>query len=267
MTDVHALSGAYAIDALDDDERALFEQHLADCADCRDEVAGLQEAGAALGLSAATAPPAGLRERVLADIATVRPLPPPVRGTASAPTPAPTDLDERRRRRGRRLGALAAAAAVVAVVGGGVGVATWQPWSDDGPGPSATPGSPTGPVSPSTGAPLAAVEQVLPAPDAETHARALEVGGSATVARSLELNRAVVVTQGLPTLPRDETYQLWLRVDGEMLPAGLMRRDGGAAVLSGDADRAEAIGITVEPAGGSPRPTSQPVAYFPLEDV
>ena len=43
MTDVHALSGAYAVDALDDIERAAFERHLAACAECRAEVASLRE--------------------------------------------------------------------------------------------------------------------------------------------------------------------------------------------------------------------------------
>ena len=28
VNDIHALSGAYAVDALDDDERARFEEHL-----------------------------------------------------------------------------------------------------------------------------------------------------------------------------------------------------------------------------------------------
>ena len=32
MSDIHALSGAYAVDALDDIERASFERHLAGCA-------------------------------------------------------------------------------------------------------------------------------------------------------------------------------------------------------------------------------------------
>ena len=39
MSDIHALPGAYAVDALDDIERAQFEQHLAECAECRAEVA------------------------------------------------------------------------------------------------------------------------------------------------------------------------------------------------------------------------------------
>ena len=48
MVDVHALSGAYAVHGLADDERAEFEQHLAVCPACREEVAGLQEAAASL---------------------------------------------------------------------------------------------------------------------------------------------------------------------------------------------------------------------------
>ena len=40
--DIHALSGAYAVDAVDDIERAEFERHLATCADCREEVASFR---------------------------------------------------------------------------------------------------------------------------------------------------------------------------------------------------------------------------------
>ncbi len=35
MSDIHHLTGAYALDAVDDIERARFEQHLAECEDCR----------------------------------------------------------------------------------------------------------------------------------------------------------------------------------------------------------------------------------------
>src|SRR5918997_984458 len=48
MSDIHALSGAYAVDALDDVERAGFERHLTGCAACRAEVPSLREAAAAL---------------------------------------------------------------------------------------------------------------------------------------------------------------------------------------------------------------------------
>ena len=87
MTEIHALSGAYAVDALDDIERAQFERHLAECAECRAEVASLRSTAALLAETTATAPPEGLRDRVLADIATVRPLPPAV-GTGAAPPPS-----------------------------------------------------------------------------------------------------------------------------------------------------------------------------------
>jgi anti-sigma factor RsiW len=40
--DVHALSGAYALDALTPDEAAAFEQHLESCEPCRTEVRSAQ---------------------------------------------------------------------------------------------------------------------------------------------------------------------------------------------------------------------------------
>src|ERR1700712_4964854 len=97
MSDIHALSGAYAIDALDDIERAQFERHLAECPACTAEVRSLRETGALLAETTATAPSAALRARVLAGITTVRPLPPVV---AEEPRSATvTALEPRRRRR------------------------------------------------------------------------------------------------------------------------------------------------------------------------
>ena len=54
MSDLHKLTGAYAVDALDDLERARFEQHLAECDDCRAEVAELRETAALLADSVST---------------------------------------------------------------------------------------------------------------------------------------------------------------------------------------------------------------------
>ena len=63
---IHELSAAYALDALDEDDHRRFEQHLADCADCRDDVASFQEASAALAYDVdVPAPPPALRERIL----------------------------------------------------------------------------------------------------------------------------------------------------------------------------------------------------------
>src|SRR6476659_8621799 len=116
MSDIHALSGAYAVNALDDVERAAFERHLADCEVCAAEVAGLSEAAAAMTHAVEVSPPPALRDRLMAQVATTRVLPPVVQPI----------------RPGRRRSFLvAAAAAVVLAIGGGV-VAT-QPW-DDKPG-------------------------------------------------------------------------------------------------------------------------------------
>jgi anti-sigma factor RsiW len=66
--DPHDLTAAYALDALDDVERAEYEAHLAQCERCREELAQLSESAAALGWAVESpAPPAALRERILSD--------------------------------------------------------------------------------------------------------------------------------------------------------------------------------------------------------
>ena len=54
MSDIHTLSGAYALDALLDLERAEFERHLSACDACRAEVASLREAASHLAEASAT---------------------------------------------------------------------------------------------------------------------------------------------------------------------------------------------------------------------
>uniref|UniRef100_UPI0013B35E92 zf-HC2 domain-containing protein n=1 Tax=Nonomuraea lactucae TaxID=2249762 RepID=UPI0013B35E92 len=57
--ELHALSGAYAVNALPDDDEALFEWHLEGCAACRSEVRRLRETAARLALPLARHPRAG----------------------------------------------------------------------------------------------------------------------------------------------------------------------------------------------------------------
>ena len=65
--DLHEQVAAYALDALDGDERRAFEAHLAGCERCRADLAGLTETAGTLGLAAdAAEPPNGLRDRLLA---------------------------------------------------------------------------------------------------------------------------------------------------------------------------------------------------------
>lgn len=229
MSDIHALVGAYAVDALDDLERAAFERHLADCSVCQAEVSGLREAVALIGATAAVEPPARLRDKVMADIATVRPLPPPVSRSAVGPT-----RGGRTRFRPRAL--VAAAAAVIAL---GAGVTVVQQWDDD-----------------TSQTQLTAAERISSADDAETFTQTLEDGSEATVIRSRTLNEAVLVTSDLPPPPDGKVYELWFEHEGVgMVAAGLMDGTEGEVELEGDPATAIGFGITVEPQGGSTEPT------------
>jgi anti-sigma-K factor RskA len=249
---IHLLTGAYALDALDDIERAQFERHLTSCSPCREELAGLQAAATALAHTSAVLPPPALRDRVLAEIATVRPLPPETRETTAVPDAAEvaeTDPAQRRSRSSwsRRPGLLVAAAA--AAIALGAGAAVTQPW-DSG-----------------TDQTVSAADRVLTAPDAErASAPVADVSGaSVTVVRSSARHEAVMVTRGVPAPPSGMVYQAWLRdADGRMVSVGLMSsvHDGRPVLLDpdqGDAATATAFAITVEPQGGSPSPTQQPL--------
>lgn len=71
---VHDLTAAYALDALEPDEARGYEQHLAGCERCREELASLQATAGALAFGAEPArPPAALRGRVLAAARAERP--------------------------------------------------------------------------------------------------------------------------------------------------------------------------------------------------
>ncbi|NEC38751.1 zf-HC2 domain-containing protein, partial [Streptomyces rubrogriseus] len=74
--DLHSLTGAYALHALSDDERAAFERHLAGCVTCEQEAREFAAATARLGLAATVAPAPALRDRVLHRVTTVRQVPP-----------------------------------------------------------------------------------------------------------------------------------------------------------------------------------------------
>lgn len=238
----HALSGAYAVDALDDVERVRFEAHLRMCPDCRIEVETLRETAAALAVESVEPPP-GLRAEVLAGIGSIRPLPPLTDGG-----PRPDQLDGRRRRRpwlastGPLL--VAAALALVALL-----TTVWlQPWDSD------------------DDAPLSATEQVLAADDAKRIEQRFPDGSSATVVFSQSEGRAVIVTEDMALAPEGKVYELWLQdPGGSMVPAGLMPDEADATVLlEGDASEATAVGITVEPDGGSEVPTTAPIAVFAI---
>jgi anti-sigma-K factor RskA len=66
MTDPHSLVAPYALDALDQQDERDFEEHLASCESCREELARLREAATSLAYAApGPAPPPELKARLL----------------------------------------------------------------------------------------------------------------------------------------------------------------------------------------------------------
>jgi anti-sigma-K factor RskA len=105
MSELHSLVAPYALDALDEGDERSFEEHLALCERCREELAALREAAAALAYAAPpAAPPAGLKDRILEQARNERPNVVPLRRPRAWRAPA---------------GVAAAAAAAVAI---GLGV-------------------------------------------------------------------------------------------------------------------------------------------------
>ncbi len=85
--------------------------------------------------------------------------------------------------------------------------------------------------------------------------------------RSKSLNQALVSTEGLPALPDDQTYELWLIHDKVMVPAGLIDGDARSVLLEGDPATATGFGITVEPAGGSDKPSGNVITVVTFKQA
>src|SRR3954453_13154589 len=114
-TDPHANVAPYALDALDPQDELEFEQHLATCERCREELAALRETAADLAYGAGgPAPPPELKLRIL--------------DSAKADRMNVSSLSKRRRRRSAVITAAAGLAAALAL---GIGVASTTHSSSD----------------------------------------------------------------------------------------------------------------------------------------
>lgn len=242
-----SLTGAYVTNALDPAERAEFERHLAGCAACAGEVAGFAETTALLGAAMATEPPAALKQRVLAEIATTRQEPPQPETPAE---PVITVLAHRRRWGTR----IAVAATVVAVAAAGTfGVLVWRSEAELAEARR---------IVAEQQARSAAVEEMLRAPDIRTITATGSGGARGSTLISARLGKAMFLGEDFAAAPAGHTYQLWFigsygyRSPG-LLPIGAGGRTSPlvAEVPPGTAG----MGITVEPQGGSAQPTTQPV--------
>jgi len=81
-----------------------------------------------------------------------------------------------------------------------------------------------------------------------------------------EYNNAVLILRGLPSLPADQTYQVWLiDPNGDRTSAGLLRPQSDLPFLSEPIDATQdlanfvGVGMTIEPAGGSDHPTGMQI--------
>ncbi|HEV2122815.1 MAG TPA: anti-sigma factor [Chloroflexota bacterium] len=72
---------------------------------------------------------------------------------------------------------------------------------------------------------------------------------------------ARLVLVDLPEAPPGRTYQLWLIAGGTPRSAGTFQgsEDVRTVSVQGDPRQAQVVAVTVEPRGGSPAPTSQPI--------
>ena len=237
---LHLLVGAYAVNALGSAECEQFEQHLNQCSDCGDELAGLREAAGRLAEISAAVPPPGLRAKVLTRIGRTRPLPPV---TAAGRNRAQSRSIHADKHRAGAIGLLALAAAI-ATLFALTGLTTLG--QDAG-------------ISDTT------ARSIRDAPDAKHSLVEFDAGWSATVWHSDSLRQAVLVTENMPAPPRGTVYQLWLdqpssgKVSAGLMPLGQADQ---AVVLAGDAASANGVSITLEPVGGSDQPTADAIAVF-----
>lgn len=229
---VHTLTGAYAVEALPEDERLRFEAHLDECAACGQEVRELRAAAARLGAAAAETPPLGLKARVLAQIATVRQLPPLSARAGRHVHPGS----------GWRTPLGIAASALLAISLGLGGLALAQQRRIE-----------------SLSAQSQRIDRVVEDPSRVTRSASATGGGTGTVVAAG--GQALFVAAGLPTPPAGRAYQLWvIRNTEPPRSAGVLSADNGSvSALVRDVRGADVVGLTVEPAGGSTAPTTQPV--------
>ncbi|GAA1727802.1 anti-sigma factor [Microcella frigidaquae] len=207
---------------------------------------------AALGLAVPpVAPSPQLKQNLMAAIAETPQLPAepvlaavasPVTDAAAAPVAGSAAARAQARWFSRPAMLVTAAAAAVALFFGGVFAADL-----------------VRPTAPSAADQLATI---VAAADVTTTTAEVAGGATATLVASASVGLSAMVFDGLDPLSADERYALWYITDGVPTPAGLFAVDGDGAVvqvLEGAFEAGTIVGVTVEPASGSPAPTSDPI--------
>jgi anti-sigma-K factor RskA len=221
------LLGAYALDALDDDERRDVDEYLRANPSALVEVDQHREVAAALGWSP-LAPPDGLWERIAASLEKAPPAP---SGELAKVMP----MTSSRRRRYNVFGAIAVAVAAALIAVLAVGVVR---------------------KSNSSVSIKQAMDQARHTADARQLAlRSPDGAVSVDVVLDAE-GHGYVAGSTLPSLPSDRTYQLWGLIDGRPISLGVLGHRPGVESFSVDGNLTVLM-ISNEVAGGVPTGANQ----------
>jgi anti-sigma-K factor RskA len=216
---------SYLLGALDPGEVADLEQHLAECGDCRRELERLRPAALVLPETVERVdPPPGLRARIMDD---VRADVAPQRGAAAG---SRRWTEFWRRPGGLRMAVGMAVLVVAVAIAGGYALRG----ADSGGGTST----------------------VVAGEAPNLTAEMVSEGDTGTL-------RLANVEQ----LPPDEVLQAWVQRGETVESAGVLfvpDASGRAAAAIEDLDGVDAVMVSVEPQGGSPEPTSEPLIRVPL---
>jgi anti-sigma-K factor RskA len=240
-TDPHALTAAYALDAVAGPERRRFERHLARCPDCQDELRSLQDTATRFALAVSARPPPPLKERVMAAAAHTGQLP-----------AVPGDRPKMEPGTGwaRRLAMPVAAACLALAVVLGVLLANSRSQLSSIRGQQS------------------AIAGVLEAPGARLLSARTTLGGSVSVILALSLHELVFTGTHLPGLPNAEVYELWLLgPGGRATDDGLLTRAANGSTaprLASGVSPGDRVDLTAEPSGGTAKPTTRPIALISL---
>jgi len=240
--DVAALISAHALGALEPDQAALAEQHIAASDECRRAYEDALETAAALALAVADSePPADLRDRIVAAARAERQ---PVSKPAEKATAAP--------RRKFRLAGLLTPSTGFAVIGVAAAIVfALIAVSQHDSASSARDDQ-------------QALVAILSAPDAHVVPLKSAAGGPAGGRMIVSGNRAALVSS-LRNAPPGHTCQAWGLRPGGASPVPLPTFSGnGDVVILDDVGQYGGVGVTVEPSGGSQTPSAAPFAVATL---
>lgn len=235
------LLGAYALDAVSNEERAEMERHLATCDTCPAELAQFRATVADLAfLADDIEPPASLRERIRQDAINAQGHEPAPLHSIPAPAPIPasaTSPISLASVRERLLPWSLAAVFLLATLG----MLAWN-------------------IQLQQRTPERVVETIVLRP-------ANDPAGNSGIAHYIPDERVLVLmAEDLPALAPGQIYQVWL-IDGEApIPAGVLHAEGERVAIAADRAQFQAVAITIEPGPlGSPLPTSDPFIVTPLQ--